>query len=71
MRQRLYVGGVDRHHRIEEEGQVDALGLDGELEVRAVTVEGPRPLQRRDTDAGLIAASKKAILERAFGGLVG
>ncbi len=41
VRQRVHVRGVDRHHRVEQESEVDALGLDGKLEVLAVAVERP------------------------------
>ena len=50
VRQRLDVRRVDRHHRVEEEGEVDALGLAGELERCTVTVEGPRAFGRREAD---------------------
>ena len=46
VRQRVHVRRVDGHHRVEEEGQVDALGLDGELEVLAVAIEGPGAFRR-------------------------
>ena len=48
VRQRLHVRRVDGHHRVEQEREVDALGLDGELEGRAVAVEGPRAFLRGD-----------------------
>ena len=48
VRQRLHVRGVDRHHRVEQKREVDALGLAGQLERRAVAVEGPRAFDRGD-----------------------
>ncbi len=41
VRERLDIGGVNRHHRVEEEGQVNALGLNGEGKVRPIAIESP------------------------------
>ncbi len=45
--QRVDVGRLDRHYRIEEERRVDPIGLAGELEGGRVTVERPGPLRGR------------------------
>jgi hypothetical protein len=39
MRQGFYVGRVDGHHRVEEEGEVYALRLDRQFEGIAITIE--------------------------------
>jgi hypothetical protein len=39
VRQRFHIRGVDRHHGIEQERQVDALGFNGEFEGFAIPVE--------------------------------
>ena len=70
VRQRLHVRRVDRHHRVEQEREVDALGLDGELERRAVAVEGPGALGGGEADVGLVGAIEQAVLQRAVGRLV-
>ena len=70
VRQRLHVRRVDGHHRVEQEGEVNALGLDGELERLAVAVEGPGALGGGEGDVGFVGAVEEAFLERAVGGLV-
>ena len=64
VRQRLHVRGVDRHHRVEQKREVDALGFAGELERRAVAVEGPRALDRGDADGRLIGAAEQPLFHR-------
>jgi len=59
---------VDRHHRVEQEREIDPLGLDGKLEV--VAVERSRPLHGRDAAVGLVGAGEQPLLERAVRGLV-
>ena len=70
VRQRLDVRGVDRHHRVEQEREVDALGLAGELERRPVAVEGPGAFNRRDADARFVGPAEKPLLRSAVGGPV-
>ena len=70
VRERVHVRGVDGHHGVEEKGEVDALGLDGELEGFAVAVEGPGALLGGKGDRGLVGPSKQALLEGAVGRLV-
>ena len=62
MGQRFHVRGVDRHHGVEEEGQVDALGLDHQLEVLAIALERPRTLGDRLADASFIGAVEETLL---------
>ena len=63
MRQRLDVRGVDRHHRVEQEREVDALGLAGELEGGAVAVKGERALGRREAiDASSARPSSRSFI---------
>ena len=38
----LDVGGVHRHHRVEQVGQMDAVGLQGQLEVGTRCIKRPR-----------------------------
>ena len=70
VRERLDVRGVDRHHRVEQEREVDALGLAGELEGGAVAVEGERAFGRREADRLLIDAREQSLLHRAVGGAI-
>lgn len=67
MRQRLHVGRVDGHHRVEEKGEVDALGLGGELEGGAVAIEGPRSGHGRDPDRGCIGVREEPLAKCAVG----
>ena len=48
VRERLHVRRVHRHHRVEEEREVDALGFARQLEGSTVPVEGPRAFDSRD-----------------------
>jgi hypothetical protein len=43
VRQRIYFGCMDREDRIEQMGQVDALGFGNQAKQAAVTVEAPWP----------------------------
>ena len=65
VRQRVHVGRVDGHHRVEKKSQVDALGFHGQLERLAVPVEGPGPLGSCHADSGFVAAVQKPVLERS------
>ncbi len=64
VRKRFNVGCVNCHHRIEQEGQVDALGLAGELEGCAVTIERERSLGRCNADGLFVSASEQALFHR-------
>ena len=64
VRQRVHVRRMDRHHGIEQEGQVDTLRLDRQLEILAATIESPRPLQGRHRDRRLIRPAQQALLQR-------
>ena len=48
VRERFHVGRVDRHHGVEQKSEVDALGLDRQLEGGAVAIEGPGALHGGD-----------------------
>ena len=65
--QRLHVRGVDRHHRVEQEREVDPLGLAGELERGAVAVEGPGAFGRGEADRLLVGAREQPLFHRAVG----
>ena len=67
MRERIDVGGVDGHHRIEEERQIDPLGLAGELERLAISVKRPGPFHGRDAQVGFVGQSEQPF----FGDTVG
>ena len=56
--QRLHVRSMDGHHGVKEEGEVDALGLDRQLERITLAVERPRALHRGDADVRLIATAQ-------------
>ena len=66
----VHVRGVDGHHRVEQEREVDALGLEGELEVVAVAVEGPRAFGRGEADGRLVGAAEQPLFDRSLGSLV-
>jgi hypothetical protein len=70
VREGIHVRGVDGHHRVEEECEVDALGLDRELERLAVAVEGPGALGGGEGDRGLVGPPEQAIPEGAVRRLV-
>ncbi len=61
---------MDGHHRVEQEGQVNPLGLAGELERGRVAVEGPGPLGDGDGDRRLVAVAEKPFLQGSVGQLV-
>ncbi len=63
MGQRVHIGCVNRHHRIEQECQVDAPSLHRELEHLPVTIESPRPLRDRDADFSLVRPIQQALLQ--------
>ena len=67
MRQRLHVRRVDRHHRVEEKGEVDALRFARELEGGSVAVEGPRPLHRGTLNLLLVRRAEQPFLHGAIG----
>jgi hypothetical protein len=53
---------VNGHHGIEKEREVDALGLNRQLEIVAVAVKGPWSFCCRDVDVGLIVAIEETVL---------
>ena len=61
VRQRLDVAAVHRHHRVEQVGEMDALGLGGELEVFAVGIEGPERTLLDQTQRGLVIPQQHPI----------
>ncbi len=70
VRQGFDVGGVDRHHGVEEVGEVDAVGLRRQFEGLAGGVEGPGPAGDGQGEVGLVAPEEHALAELAGGGLV-
>ncbi len=70
VRQRLHVRRVHRHHRIEQVGQVDPVGLGGKFEVLAWGVEGPWAAGFGQRQVGLVGAEQHPLAQRAVGGLV-
>src|SRR5258708_1392079 len=60
MRERLHIRRVHRHHRVEQEREVDALGLDRQLESIAVSLQRPWSLEG-DGDAFKLAVEAKRI----------
>ena len=70
VRQRCHVGGVHRHHRVEQIGQVDAVGLGGELEVLAGGVEGPGPARLDQAQIRLVVAEEHPLGDRTLADLV-
>ena len=68
--QRLHVRRVDRHHRVEEKREVDALRFAGQLERRTVTVEGPGAFNRRDADALFVGPAEEPFFRGAVRGAV-
>ncbi len=67
MRERLHIRGVDGHHRVEQKGEINALGLDGELERLAIAIERPGTLGGGNGDVGFISPIEQTFLERAVG----
>ena len=70
VRQRIDVRGVDGHHRVEQEREVDPLGFAGELERGGVAVEGPGAFGRGRRDGGLVGSAEQPLFERSIGQLV-
>jgi hypothetical protein len=70
VRKGIDVRRVNGHHRIEEKGQVDPLGLASELERCCVAVEGPGPLDRGNGNGRFVGGAEKALLETPVGQLV-
>ena len=71
VRQGLDVGGVDRHQRVEQVGQTDAVGLQRQLERGGVGVEGPGPACRSQAQAVLVTAKDRLLFEPALRVAVG
>lgn len=70
VRQWVHVRGVDRHHRIEEEREIDPLRLARELKRGGVPVEGPRALRRCRGDCGLVGRAEQPLFEPSVRELV-
>ena len=49
---------MHRHHRVEEEGEVDTLGLAGKLKRRAIPVEGKGTFDGGCTDGCFVGAAE-------------
>ena len=60
--QRIDVRGVDRHHRVEQESEVDPLRFAGQLKGGRVTVEGPGAFGRGLGDRGFVGRAEKPLL---------
>ena len=67
MRQRLDVGRVDGHHRVEQKGEVDAFGLDGQLERLAIAIERPGSLDGGNRKGGFIGPVEQALFDAPIG----
>lgn len=67
MGQRLHVRGVDRHHRVEQEREVDALRLGCELEGGAVPVERPWAGRGGGVHRILVDATEQTLADGAVG----
>ena len=70
VRQRVDVRGMDGHHRVEQEREVDPLGLAGELERGGVAVEGPGAFGRGEGDRRLVGSPEQPLLQGSVGQLV-
>jgi hypothetical protein len=70
VRERFDVRSVDGHHRVNEKGQVDPLGLTGELEGSGISVENPRPLNNRFRNRRGVLSVEQAFLDSAVRELV-
>lgn len=66
MRQGLHVRGVHRHHGVEQEGQVDALGLASKEEVGSVAIERPRALGGGKRQIREITLADQPLTEATF-----
>ena len=67
---RVHVRGVDGHHRVEQEREIDPLRLARELECGRVPVEGPRTLGGGGGDRRLVGSAEQPLLEGPVGQLV-
>jgi hypothetical protein len=67
VRQRLHIGRVDGHHRVKQKGEINALGLDGELERLAIAIERPGPLNSGNRQGGFIGPIEQALFDPAIG----
>ena len=68
--ERLDVRSMDRHHRVEEVGQVDPVGFRSEFERLAGRVERPRPPGLREGEGGLVGTKEHLLLELPVGSFV-
>ena len=68
--QRLHVGRMHRHHRVEKERQIDALGLGGQFECVAIAIKGPRAFSRSQINRAFIHPIEKTVFQCAFRRLV-
>ena len=58
MGQWFNIGCVDCHHRIEQVGKVYPVGFDGQLEIIARSIKGPRTTSFGKGKVGLIGAKQ-------------
>ena len=58
---------MNGHHRVEQKSEINALGLDGELERLAVTIERPGPLNGSNRQGGFIGPVEQALFDAACG----
>jgi hypothetical protein len=52
---------VDGHHRVEQEREVNTLGLDGKFERLSVALEGPGAFGGGDGDIGFVSTIEEAV----------
>ena len=63
VRQGLHVGGMHRHHGVEEVGEADAPGLQAQFEAGGRGVEGPRAARLGEAEAGFVAAEEHLLAD--------
>jgi tetratricopeptide (TPR) repeat protein len=68
--QSYYEQALEIYQEVWGEDHPDTAGLDGELEVGAVTIERPGTLGGSHLDGGLVGAVEQALLQGAIGQLV-
>ena len=70
MRERIDIGGMHRHHRIEEEGEVDPFGFDRQFKGVTLAVERPGAFCSRDAETGFVSPVEHPVFNGPIGGLV-
>ena len=66
VRQWLHIGGVHRHHGVEQVRQADPVGLSGKLEVFSRSVKRPRPACNSKAQFGLVRAKQHPLTQAPF-----